>query len=163
TTRAVTRFAVEMIDPKLGETVLDPACGTGGFLTCAIEHVRKRYVKSVEDDEKLQRSILGVDKKQLPHLLAVTNMELHRSATASAAPSAGRTVAALATASRRASKKSFSSNATCTPSSASRTACLTHTQASRPTSSSSRRASRPRTSGTMSTPTRPARSPTTRP
>jgi type I restriction enzyme M protein len=77
TPRAVTQFAVEMIDPKLGETVLDPACGTGGFLTCTIEHVRKRYVKSVEDDEKLQRSILGVDKKQLPHLLAVTNMLLH--------------------------------------------------------------------------------------
>ncbi len=77
TPRAVTQFAVEMIDPKLGETVLDPACGTGGFLTCAIEHVRKRCVKSVEDDEKLQRSILGVEKKQLPHLLAVTNMLLH--------------------------------------------------------------------------------------
>jgi type I restriction enzyme M protein len=77
TPRAVTRFAVEMIDPKLGETVLDPACGTGGFLTCTIEHVRKRYVKSVEDDKKLQRSLLGVDKKQLPHLLAVTNMLLH--------------------------------------------------------------------------------------
>jgi type I restriction enzyme M protein len=77
TPRAVTQFAVEMIDPKLGETVLDPACGTGGFLTCAIEHVRKRYVKSVDDDEKLQRSIRGVDKKQLPHLLAVTNMLLH--------------------------------------------------------------------------------------
>jgi type I restriction enzyme M protein len=77
TPRAVTQFAVEMVDPKLGETVLDPACGTGGFLTCAIEHVRKRYVKSVEDDEKLQRSIQGVDKKQLPHLLAVTNMLLH--------------------------------------------------------------------------------------
>jgi type I restriction enzyme M protein len=77
TPRAVTQFAVEMIDPKLGETVLDPACGTGGFLTCAIEHVRKRYVKSVEDEDKLQRSIQGVDKKQLPHLLAVTNMLLH--------------------------------------------------------------------------------------
>lgn len=77
TPRAVTQFAVEMVDPKLGETVLDPACGTGGFLTCAIEHVRKRYVKSVEDRERLQKSVLGVEKKQLPHLLAVTNMLLH--------------------------------------------------------------------------------------
>jgi type I restriction enzyme M protein len=77
TPRAVTQFAVEMIDPKLAEVVLDPACGTGGFLTCAIEHVRKRYAKSVEDTATLQRSILGVEKKQLPHLLAVTNMLLH--------------------------------------------------------------------------------------
>jgi type I restriction enzyme M protein len=42
TPRAVTQFMVDMIDPKLGETVLDPACGTCGFLTCAIDHVRSR-------------------------------------------------------------------------------------------------------------------------
>ena len=41
TPRAVTRFIVEQVDPRLGETVLDPACGTGGFLVCAIEHLRK--------------------------------------------------------------------------------------------------------------------------
>ena len=45
TPRAVTQFMVDMVDPKLGEKVLDPACGTGGFLTCTIEHVRKKYVK----------------------------------------------------------------------------------------------------------------------
>jgi type I restriction enzyme M protein len=66
-----------MVDPKLGETVLDPACGTGGFLTCAIEHVRKKYVKSSKDEERLQQSIFGVEKKQLPHLLCVTNMLFH--------------------------------------------------------------------------------------
>ena len=77
TPRAVTQFMVDMVDPKLGETLLDPACGTGGFLTCAIEHVRKNYVTSVEDSETLQQSIRGVEKKQLPHLLCTTNMLLH--------------------------------------------------------------------------------------
>lgn len=77
TPRAVTQFIVERVDPKLGETVLDPACGTGGFLTCAIEHVRKKYIKSAADEEALEKQILGVEKKQLPHLLAVTNMLFH--------------------------------------------------------------------------------------
>lgn len=77
TPRAVTQFMVDQIDPKLGEKVLDPACGTGGFLTCTIEHVRSKYVKSVEDRETLQESIHGIEKKQLPHLLCVTNMLLH--------------------------------------------------------------------------------------
>lgn len=77
TPRAVTQFMVEMVDPKLGEKLLDPACGTGGFLTCAIEHIRKHYVKSVEDEQLLQQSIFGVEKKPLPHLLCTTNMILH--------------------------------------------------------------------------------------
>jgi type I restriction enzyme M protein len=77
TPRAVTQFIVDQVDPKLGETILDPACGTGGFLTCAIEHVRKKYVKSAKDEKLLQESILGVEKKQLPHLLCTTNMLFH--------------------------------------------------------------------------------------
>jgi len=77
TPRAVTQFIVDMLDPQLGEKFFDPACGTGGFLTCAIEHVRKRYVKSAKDEERLQSSIFGVEKKQLPHLLCVTNMLFH--------------------------------------------------------------------------------------
>ena len=77
TPRAVTQFMVDMIDPKLGESVLDPACGTGGFLTCAIEHVRSRYVKMADDEKTLQESIHGVEKKALPHLLCTTNMLLH--------------------------------------------------------------------------------------
>lgn len=77
TPRAVTQFAVDQVDPKLGETILDPACGTGGFLTCAIEHVRKSYVKRPKDEALLQESIHGVEKKQLPHLLCVTNMMFH--------------------------------------------------------------------------------------
>ncbi len=78
TPRAVTQFMVEMVNPQLGEKILDPACGTGGFLTCAIEHIRKNQVKTPADEEKLQASLNGVEKKQLPHLLCVTNMLLHR-------------------------------------------------------------------------------------
>ena len=76
TPRAVTQFAVDMVDPQLGEIVMDPACGTGGFLTCAIEHLR-RQVKTPKQEAKLRRSIYGVEKKQLPHLLCTTNMILH--------------------------------------------------------------------------------------
>ena len=76
TPRAVTQFMVDMVNPQLGETVLDPATGTGGFLVCAIEHLRKQ-VQSTEDDTVLQQSIRGVEKKQLPHMLCVTNLLLH--------------------------------------------------------------------------------------
>jgi len=77
TPRGVTQFMVDIVNPKLGEKILDPACGTGGFLTCTIENIRKKQVKSVQDREKLQKSIHGVEKKPLPHLLCVTNMLLH--------------------------------------------------------------------------------------
>lgn len=77
TPRAVTQFMVDMINPKLGEKVLDPACGTGGFLTCTIEHIRKNYVKTAKQEATLQKSIFGVEKKPLPHLLCTTNMILH--------------------------------------------------------------------------------------
>ncbi|MDI9072281.1 type I restriction-modification system subunit M [Xanthomonas oryzae] len=77
TPRPVTEFMVRMVDPKLHEKVMDPACGTGGFLTCAIEHKRQRYVRTAEDEAVLQASIFGVEKKPLPHLLATTNMVLH--------------------------------------------------------------------------------------
>ncbi len=77
TPRGVTQFVVDQIDPKLGESILDPACGTGGFLTCAIEHVRSKYTKSPKEEAQLQKSIWGYEKKPLPHLLCVTNMILH--------------------------------------------------------------------------------------
>lgn len=77
TPRPVTEFMVEMTDPKLGEVVLDPAAGTGGFLLCSLNHVRDRYVEGVKDDEMAQECIHGVEKKPLPHLLCVTNMLLH--------------------------------------------------------------------------------------
>lgn len=77
TPRAVTAFMVDRIDPKPGETIFDPSCGTGGFLTCAIRHMRDRYVKKVKDEEKMQAGLRAVEKKPLPHMLCVTNMLLH--------------------------------------------------------------------------------------
>jgi type I restriction enzyme M protein len=76
TPRAVTRFIIDRLNPKLDEIVFDPACGTGGFLTCAIEH-KRRDVTSAADEEVLRRTIRGVEKKALPHMLCVTNMILH--------------------------------------------------------------------------------------
>lgn len=77
TPRAVTRFIVDRVDPKLGERVMDPACGTGGFLACSFDHVKNNYVETAEDHQALQQQILGFEKKQLPHLLCTTNMMLH--------------------------------------------------------------------------------------
>ncbi|MEW6168644.1 MAG: class I SAM-dependent DNA methyltransferase [Pseudomonadota bacterium] len=77
TPRAVTAFMAERIDPKPGEILFDPSCGTGGFLTCAIRHMRERYVKKPEDEAALQAGLRAVEKKQLPHMLCVTNMLLH--------------------------------------------------------------------------------------
>jgi type I restriction enzyme M protein len=67
---------VDMTNPQLGEKVLDPACGTGGFLTCAMEHLMKQ-AKTVEDRQLVQSSILGIEKKPLPYILSVTNLILH--------------------------------------------------------------------------------------
>jgi type I restriction enzyme M protein len=77
TPRAVTAFMVGRIDPKPGQLLLDPACGTGGFLTCALRHMRERYIKKVEDEQEMQVALRAVEKKQLPHMLCVTNMLLH--------------------------------------------------------------------------------------
>jgi type I restriction enzyme M protein len=66
-----------MVDPRLGEKVLDPACGTGGFLTGTIDHIRSRYVKTPADEAQLEAGIFGVEKKPLPHLLCTTNMLVH--------------------------------------------------------------------------------------
>ncbi|CAA6603765.1 Type I restriction enzyme EcoEI M protein [Rhodospirillaceae bacterium LM-1] len=77
TPRAVTAFMVDRIDPKPGEILFDPACGTGGFLTCSLRHMRERYVKKPEDERTMQAALRAVEKKQLPHMLCVTNMLLH--------------------------------------------------------------------------------------
>lgn len=77
TPRAVTSFMVDRIDPHPGEVLFDPACGTGGFLTCAIRHMRERYVKTVKQEAQLQSGLRAVEKKPLPHMLCVTNMLLH--------------------------------------------------------------------------------------
>ncbi|WP_053961252.1 type I restriction-modification system subunit M [Sulfobacillus thermosulfidooxidans] len=77
TPRAVTEFMANRMDPKPGEIVLDFACGTGGFLTSAMRHMRDRYVKTPEDERMMQQSLRAVEKKPLPYLLCVTNMLLH--------------------------------------------------------------------------------------
>jgi len=77
TPRPVVRFMVAVTDPKLGETILDPACGTGGFLVEAFQHLEKQC-KTVEDRQLLQkRSIFGGEAKPLPYLLAQMNLLLH--------------------------------------------------------------------------------------
>jgi type I restriction enzyme M protein len=76
TPRAVTKFIIDRLDPTLDEVVFDPACGTGGFLSCTIEHKRKS-VRNNEDEALLQKTIRGVEKKALPHMLCITNMILH--------------------------------------------------------------------------------------
>ncbi|MGZ8915990.1 MAG: N-6 DNA methylase [Methylobacter sp.] len=81
TPRAITQFMVERINPNLAkrEKVMDPACGTGGFLTAAIDHFRHQLTdKSSADDKRaIEQLIHGIEKKQLPHLLCTTNMLLH--------------------------------------------------------------------------------------
>lgn len=81
TPRAITQFMVDRINPRLDkrEKVIDPACGTGGFLTAAIDHFRKQISdKSSADDQRaIEQLIHGIEKKQLPHLLCTTNMLLH--------------------------------------------------------------------------------------
>jgi type I restriction enzyme M protein len=76
TPRPVTQFIVDMINPKLGETILDPACGTGGFLICAIEKL-KENVKNIKNFNKFQNQIKGIEYKPLPHLLAEINFLSH--------------------------------------------------------------------------------------
>ncbi|HXU29159.1 MAG TPA: class I SAM-dependent DNA methyltransferase, partial [Thermoanaerobaculia bacterium] len=76
TPRAVTQFIVEQVNPRLGETILDPACGTGGFLVCAIELLR-RQAKTAAHERSIQECFTGIEKKHLPHILCMTNLLLH--------------------------------------------------------------------------------------
>jgi type I restriction enzyme M protein len=78
TPRAVTQFIIEQVNPRLDrqETILDPACGTGGFLVCAIEHLRKQ-AKTQDDESFIQECFSGIDKKHLPYILCMTNLLLH--------------------------------------------------------------------------------------
>jgi len=77
TPRAITEIMTEIINPRLGEKVLDPACGTGGFLTSAIENIRRLDVKGVDDLKILEETIHGMEFKPLPFMLSVTNLILH--------------------------------------------------------------------------------------
>lgn len=77
TPRSVVKFMVEAVNPRLGETILDPACGTGGFLAETFNHLFKQ-VKTVEDRKVLQeQSIFGGEAKPLPYLLCQMNLLLH--------------------------------------------------------------------------------------
>ncbi|WP_447973913.1 N-6 DNA methylase [Nitrospira sp. Kam-Ns4a] len=77
TPRPLVKFIVQVTDPRLGETVLDPACGTGGFLAEAFEHLKKQC-KKAEDYRRLQRDTLfGIEAKPLPYLLCQMNLLLH--------------------------------------------------------------------------------------
>ncbi len=76
TPRAVTRLMTEMVNPEHGETVLDPACGTGGFLTAVIEHL-KATANTVAEREAIGQNVRGWEYKPLPYMLANTNLILH--------------------------------------------------------------------------------------
>ena len=76
TSRVLTDFIIEMLNPKIGEVVADYAAGTGGFLTSALEHLRLQE-ETPEDRETINKSILGIEKKGLPYMLAMTNLILH--------------------------------------------------------------------------------------
>lgn len=76
TPRAVTDFMAKMINPQIGENVADFACGTGGFLTSWLKELSTK-IKTTEDQEKYGNSIYGVEKKQFPYMLCITNMLLH--------------------------------------------------------------------------------------
>ena len=76
TPRPITQFIVDMVNPKLGDKILDPACGTGGFLISCLNHLKKD-IKNIENNKILQKNLIGIEKKPLPHLLCMTNMILH--------------------------------------------------------------------------------------
>jgi type I restriction enzyme M protein len=77
TPRAVTDFMVEVVKPLLGEKIGDFACGTGGFLTSALAALEKQVGNSLENRENYNKSVYGIEKKALPHMLCVTNMLIH--------------------------------------------------------------------------------------
>ena len=76
TPRAITEFICTMMNPQLGEKILDPSCGTGGYLSAAVEHLKKQ-AKSVEERESIAQNVFGWEYKPLPYLLATTNLILH--------------------------------------------------------------------------------------
>ncbi len=76
TPRALTGFMTEMLNPKLGETILDPAMGTAGFLTAVVEHL-KAQAKNVDEHKSIQQNVRGWEWKPLPFVLATTNLILH--------------------------------------------------------------------------------------
>lgn len=76
TPRAVTRFMAERIQPQIGEQMADFACGTGGFITSWLAELKEK-VKNTEDNEAFANSVFGIEKKQFPYMLCITNLLLH--------------------------------------------------------------------------------------
>ena len=76
TPRAVTDFMAQVIKPQIGETMADFACGTGGFIVSWLKELRK-LVRTTEDEEAYSNSIYGIEKKQFPYMLCITNLLLH--------------------------------------------------------------------------------------
>ena len=76
TPRAVTDFMAQVIRPEIGETMADFACGTGGFIVSWLKELHKQ-VKTTEDEQAYSNSIYGIEKKQFPYMLCVTNLLLH--------------------------------------------------------------------------------------
>lgn len=77
TPRAITQLMTRMTNPRLGEHVLDPAAGTGGFLSAAIDHIRENEVHTLDDEATLQKSISGWEYKPVAYVLGLTNLILH--------------------------------------------------------------------------------------
>lgn len=77
TPRAVTDFMVKVVKPVLGDKIGDFACGTGGFLTSALKELENQVENSLENREIYNKSVYGIEKKALPHMLCVTNMLIH--------------------------------------------------------------------------------------
>ncbi len=77
TPRAVTDFMVEVVKPVLGDRIGDFACGTGGFLTSVLKALDKQVGNSLENREIYNKSVYGIEKKSLPHMLSITNMLIH--------------------------------------------------------------------------------------
>lgn len=76
TPRAVTDFMAQVIKPQIGETMADFACGTGGFIVSWLKELQK-LVRTTEDEEAYSNSIYGIEKKQFPYMLCITNLLLH--------------------------------------------------------------------------------------
>ena len=77
TPRAITQLMTQMTAPRLGEKVLDPAAGTGGFLSAAIDFIREKEVRTLDDEAILQKSITGWELKPVSYVLGLTNLILH--------------------------------------------------------------------------------------
>ena len=77
TPRAITRLMTQMTAPRLGQKILDPAAGTGGFLSAAIDFIREKEVHTLDDEAALQKSITGWEYKPVAYVLGLTNLILH--------------------------------------------------------------------------------------